>query len=80
MSPKKAIVTVLRKKAEEFAVAGKLLMGISKDERKEGRAGGRTESHADVAHNLLKAEMPVEEIIAVTGLTCADIEVLRDKD
>ena len=41
---------------------------------------GRAEGHADIARNLLKTDMTVEQIIDVTGLTRAEIEALRDID
>ena len=45
-----------------------------------GRAEGRVEGHADVARNLLKMNMPLEQIVTATGLTRAEVEALRDVD
>ena len=46
----------------------------------EGLAEGRATGLADVARNLLKMNMPLEQIITATGLTRAEVEALRDSD
>ena len=44
--------------------------------RAEGRAEGRKEGHADVALKMKRRNMPVEDIIALTGLTGEEIAAL----
>jgi predicted transposase/invertase (TIGR01784 family) len=44
--------------------------------RREGRAEGHTEGRTDVARNLLKMNMPIEQIIDATGLTRDEVEAL----
>jgi len=48
--------------------------------RAEGLAEGRAAERVDVARNLLKMNMPLEQIIAATGLTRVEVEALRDSD
>ena len=42
-----------------------------------GRAEGLAAGRAEVARNLLKINLPLEQIAAATGLTIHDIEHLR---
>ena len=46
------------------------------DAEQKGRAEGRAEGRAAVAQNLLKTNMSMEQIMAVTGLTREEIEAL----
>lgn len=44
--------------------------------RKEGMEKGRDERSLEIAHNLKNMGLPVENIIAATGLTAEDINTL----
>ena len=46
--------------------------------KQEGREEGRKEGKYDIAKNLLKINMPVENIIEVTGLTTQEIKNLEN--
>ena len=46
--------------------------------RNEGRVEGRAEERFTIARNLLIGGDPIEKIAAVTGLTRAEIETIRD--
>jgi len=48
--------------------------------RAAGLVEGEAKGHANVARNLLKMNMPIEQIAIVTGLTTAEIKALRDTD
>ena len=76
-----------------LAVASEVLMGISKDERERAIFRNRRIAKADqesnritalrnqameIAKNLLKKQMSVEDIMDATGLSRADVERLRD--
>ena len=43
-----------------------------------GFAEGEAKGKADVARNLLGLNIPLEQIIAATGLTRTEVEALRD--
>ena len=45
----------------------------------EGRAEGLAEGRIDVARNLVKMNMPIEQIIAASGLTREEIEMLLNQ-
>ena len=47
------------------------------DAEKKGRNEGRNEGRAEVARNLLKMNMPMEQIITATGMTKVEIEALQ---
>jgi len=53
--------------------------GIAKG-KAEGRAEGETAKALDIAKNLLLINLPLEEIVTVTGLTHKEIEALRKAD
>lgn len=42
-----------------------------------GRAEGRMERSIEIARNLLKVGLPIDQIVTVTGLTQAEVEKLR---
>ena len=44
----------------------------------EGRQEGRQEEKVAVARKLLRRNRPVDEIIEYTGLSCEEIEALRE--
>jgi len=57
--------------------------GISKGRAEgiaEGISKGRVEGCVDVARNLLRMNLPLEQIITATGLTRAEVEALREAD
>ena len=77
---------------EGLAVAGEVLMSISKDERERAIFRSRRIALADqesnritlirnerltIARNLLKAGDSADKITMVTGLTHAEVEALR---
>jgi predicted transposase/invertase (TIGR01784 family) len=93
------IVNRVIESEEGLAVAGEVLMSVSKDERERAifrnrrialadresdmataERVGRSEGVLAVAKSLLGVGDPVDKIIAVTGLTRAEIERLRDAD
>ena len=63
--------------AKRIGKAEGLAEGLEKG-RATGLAEGRATGLADVARNLLKMNMPLEQIIAATGLTRVEVEALRD--
>ena len=44
--------------------------------RKEGREKGIAEGRAEVAKNLIKIKMPIEQIIETTGLSQEEVKEL----
>jgi predicted transposase/invertase (TIGR01784 family) len=44
------------------------------------RQEGRAEGHADVARNLIKMNLPIEQIVVATGLTREEVEALNRKE
>ena len=48
-----------------------------KKARNEGEAKGRAEEKIDVARNALKMNMPVDDIIKLTGLSQQQIEDIK---
>jgi predicted transposase/invertase (TIGR01784 family) len=90
------IVNKVIESEEGLAVAGEVLMSISKDERERAifrnrrialadresdrvtsERVGRMAERSTIARNLLKMNMPIEQIIIATGLTAAEVEALR---
>ncbi|MDR2089472.1 MAG: Rpn family recombination-promoting nuclease/putative transposase [Clostridiales Family XIII bacterium] len=67
-------MAVLRKEIEAGREEGR------KEGREEGRKEGREESKAEMARNALAIRLPIEQIQMLTGLSCAEIERLRDAD
>jgi predicted transposase/invertase (TIGR01784 family) len=80
---------------EGLAMAGEVLMTISKDERERAILRSRRIALADresdrltservgvetVAINLLNMNMPIEQIVSATGLSRAEVEALRGVD
>ena len=44
-----------------------------------GEHRGRMNRSIEIARNLLKTDLPLKQISAVTGLTCDEVEKLRSK-
>ena len=65
--------------AERIGRAAGLVEGEAKG-RATGLVEGEAKGHANVARNLMKMNMPIEQIAIVTGLTTAEIKALRDTD
>ena len=89
------IVNKVIESEEGLAVAGEVLMSISKDERERAIFRNRRIALADresdrvtverihaknIAKNLLKNQIPIEIIIDSTNLTRAEVEALRAAD
>ena len=56
----------------------KLMEGDIRGLQTVARQEGRQEGMLTVARNLLKMQMPVDEIMAATGLSCEEVESLRN--
>ena len=52
---------------------------IIRKSRAEGRTEGRKQGRAEVARNLLKLKMSIEQIIEATGLSKEEVEKLAQK-
>ena len=80
---------------EGLAVAGDVLMSISKDERERAIFRSRRIALADresdrvtiervkaisIARNALQMNMPIDDIVKLTELTRTEVEALRDAE
>jgi predicted transposase/invertase (TIGR01784 family) len=93
------IVNKVIESREGLAVAGEVLMSISKDERERAIFRNRRIAIADresdrvtaerrgekakalsIARNALQMNMPIDDIVKLTGLTRAEVEALRNAD
>jgi hypothetical protein len=87
------IVNRVIESKEGLAVAGEVLMSVSKDEREKAIFRSRRMALADqesnritaernlkltIAKNMLKRNRPIDEIIEDTGLTREEMEKLRN--
>lgn len=58
-----------------------IYQGIEAEAKAKGRAEGRAEGKAEgirlVAANLLKSQMPLEEVTKLTGLSVEDVQLLQ---
>ena len=91
---KRELVNEIIKTEEGIAMAGHVLLNISKDERERARltseykfavdlqskmVDARRDGHTDVARNLLIEGDSIEKIIKVTGLTREEVSELADQ-
>jgi predicted transposase/invertase (TIGR01784 family) len=89
---KRELVNEIIKLEEGIAMAGQVLLHISKDEKERARltseykfavdlqskmVDARRGGHEDVARNLLKMRMPLEQIVEATGLSLDEVNGLQ---
>ena len=56
------------------------LEGVKKAGIKEGKNAGIKETKLEIAKNMLKKKMSIEDISEITGLTKADIKNLKSTE
>ena len=89
---KRELINEIIKAEEGIAMGAQVLLTISRDERERARltseykyavdlqskmVDARRTGHTDVARNLLKMDMPVDQITISTGLTREEVENLK---
>jgi hypothetical protein len=89
---RRELVNEILENEEGIAMAGQVLLSISKDEKERARltseykyavdlqskmVDARRDGHVDVARNLLSMNLPLDQIAAATGLSHAEVENLR---
>jgi len=90
---KRELVNEIIESEEGIAMAGQVLLSISKDEHERARltseykyavdlqskvVNARRAAEREIAQNFLRMNIPIEQIAAGTGLTADDVESLRD--